>query len=164
MVETTTPQRVRQAIRNGDTDLAKALLVSHPNLIQMMTPFGSWLHIAAFCGNTEAAKMLIQVGVHVNVKGGTFGGNALNEAASGGHLETVKFLRSAGADMDVSEPERNPLFAAILGGHLDVVKFLLDQGIDYKVRYSGRHMSEMDARLFALEQGEREIAAVIANH
>lgn len=50
------------------------------------------------------------------------------EAASDGHIEIVKLLLLSGAELDVSEPERNPLIGAIYGGHLDIVKLLVEHG------------------------------------
>jgi hypothetical protein len=70
-------------------------------------------------------------------------------------------LLDAGAKMDVSEPEWNPLFAAIHAGGMDVVKLLLEHGIDATVKYTGRRMKGMDAYAFAIEQGQRQIAAYI---
>lgn len=35
-----------------------------------------------------------------------------------------------GAELDISEPERNPLFAAIYGGHKLIDDILLSRGVD----------------------------------
>jgi ankyrin repeat protein len=60
--------------------------------------------------------------------------------------------------MDTSEPERNPLFGAVYGGHLHVVQLLVANGIDFRVKYTGRSMNDMDAKAFAVERGQTEIA------
>lgn len=68
---------------------------------------------------------------------------------------------SRGAELDISEPDRNPLFAAIYGGHKDIVKFLLDSGIYASVRYTGDNIKNMDAYDFAIERGQKEIAEML---
>jgi ankyrin repeat protein len=128
-----------------------------------MTPFGTWLHVAAKAGHVDLAGDLIQRGLDVNRRGGTFDGSPLNLAASAGHLPVIQLLLESGAEMDVSEPERNPLFGAIYGGHLEVAKLLVVRGIDYRVRYTGGTMTNMDAEAFARERGEEEIAAYLAS-
>lgn len=124
----------------------------------MMTPFGSWLHVAAEAGALDVVKLLVSLGLDPNARGGTFGANALHEAARSGHLAVATFLRDAGAILDSSEPERNPLFGAIYQGHVAMVQWLVKSGIDHRVAYTGTYMSEMDALAFAQERGQSEIA------
>lgn len=38
--------------------------------------------------------------------------------------------------MDISEPERNPLFSAVQSGNLDIARLLIECGIDAKVAYT----------------------------
>lgn len=130
----------------------------------METPFGAWLHVAASVGSVEMVKELLDLGVDINARGGTLGGNALNYAASNGHMEVVKYLLSCGAEMDVSEPERNPLFSAIYGGHIEIVNLLIENGIDIHVKYTGESMKNMDALAFAQERGQAEIAALLSKN
>ena len=75
----------------------------------------------------------------------------------------VKYLLSCGAEMDVSEPERNPLFGAIYGGHADIAKLLIESGIDTRVKYTGESMKNMDALAFAHERGQKDIAALLSD-
>ena len=153
---------IYKAIRSGAINDAIKLLEQSPDSLQVDTPFGSWLHIASSCGSLELVERLVGLGIDINRQGGTFGGSAINHAASEGHTEIVRFLLTCGAELDISAPERNPLFAAIQGGHIEIVKLLVNQGIDYCVRYSGQYMAEIDARLFAIEQGKRDISAYLA--
>lgn len=152
---------LRGAIKDGDTDKVVTLLQSNPGLLDVQTPFGSWLHVAASFGKLEIVKLLLKLGINVNARGGTFNGGAINLAASGGHLDVAKCLLDSGAVLDVSEPERNPLFAGIYGGHVEIVKLFLERGIDVTVRYTGSSMNNMDAYGFALERGEEEIAELL---
>ena len=152
---------IRSAIKQGKTAEALSLLADESHL-RMMTPFGSWLHVAAKVGSLEIVKALVGLGLDVNLRGGTFGGSALNLAASYGHLEVVRYLLQAASELDVSEPERNPLFSAIQGGHIDIVEFLVEAGIGFRVRYSGSSMQDTDALAFAHERGQSEIARFLA--
>ena len=84
-------------------------------------------------------------------------------AASKGHLEVVEYLLQRGVEMDVSEPESNPLFSAIYGGYKDIVTILIEHGIDTQINYTGERMTGMDAVAFALERGQTEIAELISS-
>lgn len=154
-------KEIRTAVQEGDPDRVAALIGNSKERLHMMTPFGTWLHVAVDEGKIEVVKRLLAVGADVNAKGGVFKAAAIKHAASEGHTEIVKFLLEAGAEMDVSEPERNPLFGAIYGGHLDIVKLLLEKGIDPHIKYTGESMKNMDALAFAKERGQLEIASYL---
>lgn len=149
---------LREAVKSGDVQQVCSIIGDSPDRLHQMTPFGTWLHIAAKSGKFEVLQALIGMGADINAKGGTLGGAAINLAANGGHLKVVQALVEAGAEFDVSEPERNPLFGAITGGHIEVVKFLINCKIDHSVRYTGRSMKNMDAEAFARERGQTAIA------
>lgn len=133
------------------------------DFLHMQTPFGTWLHVAASSGALEIAKKLVELGLDINKKGGTFKGGALNEAASCGYIEIVQYFLACGAELDISESERNPLFSAIYGGHKEIVEFLIAQGIDFRKKYTGHNMKNMDALAFAKERGQIEIAKILSN-
>lgn len=154
---------IRVAIKKSDTGKVVEIIGSNSHLLNMETPFGTWLHVAASRGELDIVKTLIDLGADVNRNGGAYGGGALNEAASAGHIEIVKYLISCGADMDVSEPERNPLFGSISNGHVDTAKLLIESGIDTAVKYNGDSMREMDALSFAKEHGQSEIIDLLKN-
>jgi ankyrin repeat protein len=154
-------KEIRVAIKQGDIEKVVTLVGADKARLEMMTPFGTWLHVAASHGKLEIVKRLVALGANVNATGGIAGGSPINEAASEGHLEVVKHLLSCGATMDVSEPERNPLFSAIYGGHPAIVKLLIENGIDTSVKYSGKWMSNMDALAFAKERGQLQIANML---
>ena len=152
---------IRAAIKGGDADAVLSLISQRPARLSMETPFGSWLHVAASSGQLDVVTTLVALGLDVNVRAGILGGAPVNEAASGGHQAVVEFLLSRGATLDVSAPERNPLFGAIYGGHLEIARLLLHSGIDFKIRYSGKSMKEMGAYEFAVERGQSEMAALL---
>jgi ankyrin repeat protein len=154
-------KEIRDAIKRGDRTRVIDLIGSNQSVLEMMTPFGTWLHVAAAHGQLDLVKCLISAGIPINRKGGILGGNALNEAASEGHLGIVEFLFSQGGEIDVGEPIYNPLFSAIHGGYTDVAKFLIDAGIDTEIRYTGEHMQNMDALAFAREYGRGDIVNLL---
>jgi len=151
---------IYSAIEESDLKTVKRLLVNN-NLIHFMTPFGSWLHVACMEGSLEIVKLLIEFGIDINAIGGVFNAGAINRAASEGQLDIVQYLLDYGAELDTSEPDKNPLFAAIYGGHKKIVQLLLDHGIDASVKYTGDYMKNMDAYDFAVERGQLEIAEML---
>jgi uncharacterized protein len=146
------------ACQSDDVDGFIQLLAKRPEALKMNTPFGSWLHVAASSGSIKLVQHLLAHGLDPNSKGGTFGGSALNSAANRGHIDVAHALLESGAELDVSEPERNPLFGAVLAGSIEMVRLLVKRGIDYTVKYSGENMHEMDACAFAKERGQTEIS------
>lgn len=157
-------KEIRSAIKNGNVEKVTELIGSNIELLNMMTPFGTWLHVAASRGKLDIVKKLIELGSNINTLGGVYGGGALNEAASEGHAEIVNYLLSCGAEMDISEPERNPLFGAISNGHVDIAKLLIESGINTNVKYSGESMKGMVALTFAREQGQLKIVKLLESH
>jgi len=157
----TKPIDVYHAIQADEIAKAIELLDKNHQLFNAKTPFGSWLHVAASGGHLDLAVWLLEKGIDIDEPCGTFGGNALNYAASYGKIDVVRLLLERGSTMDVSEPERNPLFSAIYGGHKEVAKVLLDEGIDFRVKYSGKSMKNMDAKAFAYERGQSELVEIL---
>ncbi|GGG82899.1 hypothetical protein GCM10010918_45530 [Paenibacillus radicis (ex Gao et al. 2016)] len=156
-----TAKEIRIAIKQGNTARVTELIGNNIELLNMMTPFGTWLHVAASKGQLDIVKKLIQLEADVNKLGGAYGGGAINEAASGGHIDVVKYLLSCGAKLNISEPERNPLFGAISNGHVDIAEFLIKSGIDISIKYSGDYMTNMDALAFAQEQGQTAVVKLL---
>jgi ankyrin repeat protein len=153
-----------EAISEGDIDETRRLFVRYPDKINAFIPFGggTFLHLAASKQNVEMIELLIGIGFDINKNGRVAGDTALTTAASYGNYPVAKYLLDHGAEMDTESPEKNPLFGAIIGSSLEIAKLLLDRGIDSGARYTGESMKGMDAIAFALERGERDIAATIA--
>lgn len=146
------------AILIGDLQTLSTLIREEPELVKASTPFGPLLHVAAGVGDEQALNLLVQHGAEIEARGGTYKGTALNYATSKGQLGAACFLLDRGAQLDVSEPECNPLFGAIYTGSLELVQLLVAHGIDVSVAYSGRSMKNTDALAFALERGQVGIA------
>lgn len=161
MVDAQVAKEIRTAIKQGDVDRTMALIGSDKERLHLMTLFGTWLHVAAELGKLQIVQRLVEAGLDIDAYGGVAGGTPLHLAASDGHIDVVRYLLSRGAMLDVSEPERNPLFGAIHWGHTEIAKLLIDSGIDISVKYTGETMRNMDALAFAKEWGRSDIAALL---
>src|SRR5690348_1336546 len=93
---------LREAVKGDDVEKVRSLIDGSNERLQHMTPFGTWLHIAAKGGKIKTVQFLISLGANVNARGGTFGGTPINLAAGYGHLHIVRTLINAGAELDVS--------------------------------------------------------------
>ncbi len=151
-------KEIRNAIKNFENNKVKLLIGQDKEVLNTMTTFGTWLHVAAKHGNLEICKYIIEEGININTKGGTFDASALNLAAGAGHLEIVKHMIDSGAELDESLAKRNPLFGAIYGGHIDIVGHLVESGIDISKRYTEESLKNMNAYEYAREFGETDIA------
>ncbi|MFJ8219748.1 ankyrin repeat domain-containing protein [Bacillus cereus] len=151
-------REIRNAIKIGDINRMKQLMGYDTKLLNAKTSFGTWLHIAAKKGNLDIVKFLVEEGIDIDARGGTFDSSALNSAAGSGYLDIVKYLVRASAELDVSLAKRNPLFGAIYGGYKNVVEFLVEKGIDISIRYTGENIKNMNAYEYAIEFGQTEIA------
>ena len=146
-------KQVREAIENEERELLSRLFGENPEILNMKTIFGTWLHVAVDFEKFEMLKHLVALGVNINERAGIFDAGPLKLAASEGNYEMVAYLLDQGAELDVSEPERNPLFAAIYCGRLDIVKLLIEHGIDPHVKYDSlKRGGEMTALTFARER------------
>lgn len=151
-------KRMRDSIKSGQLDTLRDLLEKEPKMLEYVTPFGTWFHVATAHGQLEIIEYLINSGINIHAKCGTFSTNALERAATKGHLHIAEYFIKHQVEMDTSEPDRNPLFAAIYSGHFEIVKLLVMNGIDITIKYSGNNMKKMDAYTFAVERGEMKIA------
>jgi ankyrin repeat protein len=90
------------------------------------------LHLAAFFGHAETARLLISAGAPVDaVSANPLAVHPLNSAAAGRHADVVAVLLQAGADPDASDASGfRPLHAAAQNGDLDSVTLLLEAGAD----------------------------------
>ncbi|MGG0412331.1 ankyrin repeat domain-containing protein [Peribacillus simplex] len=158
MDEKSLNKTIRNAIKLGDINEVKRLIGDNPESLHTMTPFGTWLHVAAKKGHCGIVEYLIHKGIDVNTNGDIYDSSPLRLAAGAGHLEIVKYLIEAGAELDVTLAKRNPLFGAIYGGHKEVVEFLVEKGIDISIRYTGESIKNMDAYEYARELGQTDIA------
>ncbi|GJC88106.1 ankyrin repeat and KH domain-containing protein 1 [Colletotrichum liriopes] len=122
------------ASRLGLTGVVK-YLVQHckrdPN--EMSTSGRVALEIACEKGNQEIARMLLEVGADVNLRGHR-GRTPLYGASMNGHLELVRLVLQHEGSLTIENISGlTPLNVASDSGHFEVVKLLLDKGADIAV-------------------------------
>src|SRR5712691_7562962 len=94
-----------------------------------MTTADAALLKAASAGELGAVSQALEQGAHVDAKD-EYNNTSLNGAALFGHLEVVKRLIEAGADIENkgSGGGLTPLVNAASHGHFDVAQMLVDRG------------------------------------
>ena len=128
--------------KNGQTPLMFAAWENRPDVIKRLVEGGAHIGLATYLISMDDTP-LDEVGLPIQGRRGrgprapggnsTMGGQtALLFAARDGHLEAVKALVEAGADVDqINGGEgSSPMVIAVANGHYTVAKYLLDQGAD----------------------------------
>ncbi|KAI0098743.1 ankyrin repeat-containing domain protein [Nemania sp. FL0031] len=91
---------------------------------------GNTLQAACFRGHWDVVNILVDNGVNINARGGTYD-NALQAASLRGHREIAELLLQSGADINAQGGKYgNALQAASFQGHIEIVHFLLEHGAD----------------------------------
>lgn len=151
-------EQLYEAMSGGDLELSKRLIDENPGLVDLKTPFGSWLHVAAGAGSLKVVAYLVEtIGMNIDAKGGQANEMPVSAAAARGRLEVVQYLIGKGATLDDTLPESNPLIAAMYRGHADVVKLLLKHGVNPRKDYTGKSVID-----YANEYGWPEIKRILA--
>lgn len=90
------------------------------------------LHLAAFFGKVDAAKVLLEAGARVDVYGtNAFANQPLHAAAAGRHVEVCRVLLGAGADPNATQHGGyTPLHEAAQAGAVELVELFLSAGAD----------------------------------
>ena len=124
---------VFEAATFGDLDRLSELLAEDPELVEARSPDGfTPLHLAAFFGQADAARLLLARGAACDPAGsGWMTGTPLHAAAAGSHAAIVTMLLGAGADPNVRQRHGfTPLHSAAANGDLASVEALLGAGAD----------------------------------
>jgi ankyrin repeat protein len=117
----------------GDVDRVTEVLADDPASVGARSGDGfTALHLAAFFGRVEAARLLVSRAADVDARGtGWMAGTALHSAVSGGSAEIVEALLEAGADPNARQAGGwAPLHSAAHNGDVASVTLLLASGAD----------------------------------
>ena len=144
-------QVFKQAASEGDVDQLAAALKSDIDVNALYGHYGvgleghTVLHEAASKGQIEVIQYLLAHGVNVEVRDtDQFGGSTpLIYAAQSVHVDAVRVLLDAGADIDARGPNDETVLSAVLSdavqvkqSHIDTIILLLDYGFDINLRAS----------------------------
>jgi ankyrin repeat protein len=122
-----------EAASAGDLDRLTELLAVDPASIDSRSGDGfTALHLAAFFGRDDAARLLVSRGADVDARGrGWMTGTPLHSAAAGRHAGVLDVLLEAGADPNARQSGGwTPLHAAARNGDVASVRLLLAAGAD----------------------------------
>lgn len=118
----------------GRTRGLEELLDAEPELARAWSADGfTALHLAAFFGQEDAAKLLLERGAEVNLvaRNPTIVVTPLHSAAAGSHPGIVKLLLEAGADVNAAQDGGcTPLHSAADNDDRESAEALLEAGAD----------------------------------
>jgi uncharacterized protein len=121
----------------GNTGEIETLLAGNRSLVSMLSSDG-WtpLHLAAFFGKDDAARLLLNKGAPVNARSTNAMENMpLHAAAAGRHAAIAKLLLEHGASANARQHGGwTPLHAAAQNGDVEMAKALVDGGADVRAR------------------------------
>ena len=121
----------------GDIARLDGLLTANRSLVTAVSSDG-WtaLHLAAFFGKPEAARLLLNKGAQVTARSTNPMMNlALHAAAAGKHTEVVKLLLEFGTPANAQQHGGwTALHAAAQHGDVDMAKVLIENGADVSAR------------------------------
>jgi uncharacterized protein len=125
------PIDVFDAAALGRTGRLRELIGAQPDLTGAFSSDGfTPLHLAAFFGQAETARVLIQAGAPVKaVSRNEMKVMPLHSAAAARRDEVARMLIEAGADVNATqEGGYTPLHAAAQNGDVELIDLLLDRG------------------------------------
>jgi ankyrin repeat protein len=140
--DATAAERFLSACLRGDQAGARELIAEDPGLVDRLTEDERGaIGLAAERGDTEAVRLMLDLGFPLDARRGDHGSTALHAAAYSGSAETVRLLLARGADIEARDVtwDSTPLEWAKVGsgqrprtGHdpdwATTVRILLDAG------------------------------------
>lgn len=154
----TTPLDVFEAATVGDVDRLRQLLDEDPELARARSADAATaLHFAAFFGQPEAARLLLERGADPHAVSETFGSvTPLHSAAAARNRDTIRALLAAGADPNARQQGGfTAIHAAAQHGDDEMLDDLLAAGADVTLATDDRRT----AADFAAEAGHEKLAA-----
>lgn len=134
LLDANPPLDVFDAAAVGRTRGLEELLEGEPELASAWSPDGfTALHLAAFFGQEEAARILVAHGAEVRLvaRNTNIHVTPLHSAAAGSHAEIVKLLLEHGADPNAAQDGGfTPLHSAAQNDDRDSLEALLEAGAD----------------------------------
>jgi ankyrin repeat protein len=133
------PALLRAKSENGLSPVLTALYYQEPDIADLLIARGAELNIfeAAAAGRLDRLQALVERQAGLVNEYAEDGFQPLGLASFFGHLEVVRFLIRAGAN--VNSPSHNaqrvmPLHSAAAGRHLEIARVLLENGAEVNAR------------------------------
>jgi ankyrin repeat protein len=124
---------VFEAAALGYVDRARERLLEDPAAAEALSPDGfTALHLAAFFGKAEAARLLLEHGARVDAyTRNPLANQPLHAAAAGKHVEVCRILLAAGADVNATQHGGfTPLHEAAQHGDVEMSELFLSAEAD----------------------------------
>lgn len=124
---------VFEAAALGYVDRLRERLLDDADAVAAYSPDGfTALHLAAFFGKPEAARILLDHGAGVDVyTRNPFANQPLHAAAAGRHIEVCRVLLAAGADVNATQHGGyTPLHEAAQHGDVEMTELFLSAAAD----------------------------------
>ncbi len=153
---------VFEAAALGRADRVATLVASDPSLATYPSPDGfTPLHLTAFFGGADAARVLVEAGADVDARSDNdFGVMPIHSAVAGGHGDVVTILLDAGADPNVRQRHGwTPLLGAAQNGDAATVIALIGAG----AHLTARTDDGLSAEELATKAGHPDLAARLAS-
>jgi|SRR5690625_341500 len=83
--------KIYELIKNADIEQAKKKITTDKSLLDFVTPFGTWLHVATRAGNLEMIIFLVESGMDININKGVPKSAPIAHAASEGEIRIVVY-------------------------------------------------------------------------
>jgi ankyrin repeat protein len=147
----------------GETANLDELLTANRSLVSALSTDG-WtpLHLAAFFGKKDAARLLLNKGAPVNARSTNAMENMpLHAAAAGKSTEIAKLLIDHGANVNARQHGGwTPLHAAAQNGDLEMARSLVGAGADVQTR-AENNQTALD---LALMGGKQEMVEYLESN
>jgi ankyrin repeat protein len=154
-------QQLMQAVIDGDTEKAKALIEAGADIetrYPVLNGFNDHhtpLLVACRDGHTEIVAALLQAGADVNVIEPTFGAVPLHKATYNGHAEITRMLTQRfDINLDYQGPSNGytPLHDALWHGFDDCARILLEAGARVDLQgHDGKTPEDIAIEVFGTE-------------
>eukprot|EP01087_Luapelamoeba_hula_P019113 TRINITY_DN6286_c0_g1_i1.p1 TRINITY_DN6286_c0_g1~~TRINITY_DN6286_c0_g1_i1.p1 ORF type:complete len:2354 (+),score=344.36 TRINITY_DN6286_c0_g1_i1:69-7130(+) len=157
---------LKRLLKGGNVDLNSIAVPPSTKKRNEKTvfPFESWLplHIAAWRGDTDIVRILLDHGADVTKYNG-HQQQPLHIAALRGQIAVVRQFLAAGADVSALNSRRHdqtPLHCAAINGHADVAKLLVDAGADFEAEVHNAS-GPLRPLLLAIQEGREPCARTL---
>ncbi len=135
LIERGAPVGVHEAAALGDGDsLRSAIGRSRRRASELSADGFTPLHLAAFFGHVDAARLLLEKGADVHARATNrrlTSVTPLHSAAAARHTEVAELLLEAGADPNATQNGGwTALHSAAANGNAELVRILLDRGAE----------------------------------